>query len=166
MAKDYKPKGFLLYEEDEDLFNELGDAEKGEVIKSLFAYFNRGETPSGMSEVARIVFQVLRRNIDRDIAHYVETCERKAESQRQAWKKKRDVNNVHNVDNVDILQNETKTKTQTKRVLVLDKTKTIPESRSVEGSEPPGIETEFGVSNGDSDYHKMVKKMFEGGEWR
>lgn len=79
MAKDYKPKGFLLYEEDEELFNELGDAEKGEVIKSLFAYFNRGEVPSGMSEVARIVFQVLRRNIDRDVAHYIETCEKRAE---------------------------------------------------------------------------------------
>lgn len=161
MAKDYKPKGFLLYEEDEELFNELTDEQKGEVIKSLFAYFNRGEMPQSIGELSRIVFQVLKRNIDRDVAHYIETCQKRAEGTKK----------YH--DNLKILQDtssnlkhQTKTKTETKTVLVLDKTKTIPEARSVEGSDLSGIETEYGKSDGKSDYHRMVEKMFEGGDWR
>lgn len=171
MAKEYKPKGFLLYEEDEELFNELTDEQKGEVIKSLFAYFSRGEMPQSISEMSRIVFYVIKRSIDRDVAHYVETCERKAESRKKAWAKKGKVDEVHEVHQVDKvdkvdIETKTKTKTQTKRVLVLDKTKTIPEARSVEGSDLSGIETEYGKSDGKSDYHRMVEKMFEGGDWR
>ena len=47
--KEFKAKGFLLYTDDEDFFKDLDDDEAGILIKALFRYFNRGETPKEMT---------------------------------------------------------------------------------------------------------------------
>lgn len=122
MAKEYKAKGFLLYADDADLFAQLDDVGRSSVIMALFEYFINGTIPDNMDSTRHMVFSVIKRNIDRDREKYQRTCEKKRESQRQRWRRKgsKDVHNVNNVDNVNNVQKETKTKTQTKRVLVLD----------------------------------------------
>ena len=122
MAKEYKAKGFLLYADDADLFAQLDDVGRSSVIMALFEYFISGTIPDNMESTRHVVFSVIKRNIDRDREKYQRTCEKKRESQRQRWRRKgaKDVHNVNNVNNVNNVQKETKTKTQTKRVLVLD----------------------------------------------
>lgn len=160
--KPYKSKGFLLYAEDEELFADLDDKGKVEVLMGLFSYFNRGEIPSGMGDLSRVVFTVLKRNIDRDSAKYRQACERKAESQRRAWRRKKDPE-VHNVNNVNNVQNETKTKTETKNsVLVLDRKKDI-EPSPVQGADGSEYKKKIGESSGGSTYHEIVEKMLSEG---
>lgn len=156
MKKEYKRKGFLLYNDDVDLFRQLTNTERGRLIMALFEYFIDGTVASGLDGMTNVVFTVLKRNIDRDRDKYQRACERRRESQRKRWKQKtvvrKQVDYVDNVQNVHIPDNETKTKTQNVLVLVNEK------SRSDVPPSMDGRRTSSDVKNDDLNKRTMQNK--------
>lgn len=72
-----KKKSFIFYADQEDVINLLSNEQAGIIYKAIYAYVNRNELPELDSE-AKIVFTVLKNQIDRDTEHWNEIKERRA----------------------------------------------------------------------------------------
>jgi len=95
-----RSKGFILYEEDEDLFDELDGEETKALIKACFAYHNRGEDLTGtMNGFARRAFKLIKRNMIRDAEKYIETVTRNRENGRKGGRPKNPVVSPENPKN-------------------------------------------------------------------
>lgn len=57
---------FILYTEYEELINQLSDEQCGQLFKSVFSYNNNGELPEKLDTVTKIVFTVIRQDLDRN----------------------------------------------------------------------------------------------------
>ena len=114
-----RSKGFILYEEDEDLFDELDGEETKALIKACFAYHNRGEDLTGtMNGFARRAFKLIKRNMIRDAEKYIETVTRNRENGRKGGRPKNPVVSPEHPKNPvgfsENPKNPTKTKTKSK----------------------------------------------------
>lgn len=116
-----RSKGFILYEEDEELFDELDGEETKALIKACFAYHNRGEDLTGtMNGFARRAFKLIKRNMVRDMTKYVATREKRQAGLDKANRRKRESANDKDTltsryaDDKDTLTSQTQTKTKTK----------------------------------------------------
>lgn len=104
-----RSKGFILYEEDEELFEELDGEETKSLIMACFAYHNRGEDLTNtMNGFARRAFKLIKRNMIRDAEKYRETVTRNRENGQKGGRPKNPVGFSENP------KNPTKTKTKTK----------------------------------------------------
>ncbi len=61
---------FILRGNYEELFQELGTAQAGEVIKAVFAYVNQRDIPPFTDAQARIVFKCIQKDIAYDLEKY------------------------------------------------------------------------------------------------
>lgn len=116
-----RSKGFILYEEDEELFDELDGEETKALIKACFAYHNRGEDLTNtMNGFARRAFKLIKRNMVRDMTKYVATREKRQAGLDKANRRKREAANDKDTltsryaDDKETLTSQTKTKTKTK----------------------------------------------------
>lgn len=114
-----RSKGFILYEEDEELFDELDGEETKALIKACFAYHNRGEDLTNtMNGFARRAFKLIKRNMIRDAEKYRETVTRNRENGQKGGRPKNPVGFTENPENPvgfsENPKNPTKTKTKTK----------------------------------------------------
>lgn len=109
-----KSKGFMLYIEDEEIFEELTPEEAKGVIMACFAFHNRGEDNADQLDgFARRAFILIKRNIIRDTTNYVTTRE-KRQAGLDRWNAQRNVNvSLTDVNVSSTPQTKTQSKTQT-----------------------------------------------------
>lgn len=81
-------KSFVLYADYDEHFEELTDAELGQLFRSLFTYVNTGAVPE-MERTVRMAFSFIRKNLDRDSEKYAETCKRRAEAGKKSGEARR-----------------------------------------------------------------------------
>src|SRR5690348_13562364 len=67
-------KAFILYQDQEEIFNKLSNEEAGQLIKAIFQY-NNGETPK-LEKLLDLVFTPIKQNLDRDTVKWNNAAER------------------------------------------------------------------------------------------
>lgn len=81
-----KPNGFFIHADRfSSISSMLSFAEIGRLITAACAYFETGETPSSRSRKFLACFELLREDIDRDVARYREICEKNRERINRRW---------------------------------------------------------------------------------
>lgn len=75
MSKDLEKKSFVMYADYEETVAELTRSEQGLLMANIFHYVNEAALEP-MPRTVRIVFNIIRRQIDRDSEKYTETVER------------------------------------------------------------------------------------------
>lgn len=81
-----KPNGFFIHADRfSSISSMLSFAEIGRLITAACAYFETGETPASRSRKFLACFELLREDIDRDVARYREICERNREYALRRW---------------------------------------------------------------------------------
>ncbi|GBR74693.1 hypothetical protein NO1_1824 [Candidatus Termititenax aidoneus] len=73
-------QAFLVYYDYEPIFNELSDEEKASLLMSMFEYERTREIPKRLKGQARIVFIMIRSNLDRDREKWDETKKARSEA--------------------------------------------------------------------------------------
>ncbi len=68
-------KGFLLYADYQELFEELSDEDAGQLIKHIFKYVN-DQSPKTDNKIVKISFIPIKRALKRDLKKYENICER------------------------------------------------------------------------------------------
>lgn len=109
-------KGFIVYGDNEEVFDRLSDEEAGQLLKGMVKYFNSGEEPS-FSGVLEFVFIPIKQQMDRDSEKYEEKCQKNREKIQKYWNKvKGDTTEYHGIPMYTTATNtktDTKTKTDT-----------------------------------------------------
>ena len=81
-----KPNGFFIHADRfATISTMLSFAEIGRLITAVCAYFETGETPASRSRKFLACFELLREDIDRDVARYRDICERNREFANRRW---------------------------------------------------------------------------------
>ena len=81
-----KPSGFFIHADRfATISTMLSFAEIGRLITAVCAYFETGETPASRSRKFLACFELLREDIDRDVARYRDICERNREFANRRW---------------------------------------------------------------------------------
>ena len=165
--KEFRAKGFLLYTDDEDFFRDLDDDEAGQLIKALFRYFNRGEMPKDMPKIIKMPFNVIRKEIDRDVSKYVADVKGKSDRRKKQWADRKKLEEIANssmqvhADAYSSMETKTQTKTKAKaQTRALAKTKTIADADvpPLEGRTSSSV---YGTSDGNSQFHADIEKMLK-----
>ena len=81
-------KAFLLYADYADYFQTLNDDELGRVIRAIFAYQRTGEIPSFDDRALKLVFDLIRNQIDRDFDKWRATAEKRKAAAQKRWSAK------------------------------------------------------------------------------
>jgi hypothetical protein len=74
-------KGFLLYADQKDIFDELPDDYAGKLIKHIFKYVN-DENPESSDLILRVAFAPIKAQLKRDLVKYKDTCVGRSEAGR------------------------------------------------------------------------------------
>ena len=81
-----KPNGFFIHADRfASISTMLTPAEIGRLITAVCTYFETGETPVSRSRKFLACFELLREDIDRDVARYQAICERNREFAQRRW---------------------------------------------------------------------------------
>lgn len=67
-------KGFILYYDMKQSFDEMTDKEIGMLVRALMNYGAEGIEPEKLSHNLRLTFGIMRRQMDRDAEKYRKTC--------------------------------------------------------------------------------------------
>lgn len=84
MAED--KKGFLMYADQKDLFEELSDEEAGRLIKHIMRYVN-DENPEAPDRITKISFTPIKKQLKRDLKAYEEIRQKRSEWGKAGGKK-------------------------------------------------------------------------------
>ncbi|MBP5267324.1 MAG: hypothetical protein J6Z29_01905 [Ruminococcus sp.] len=80
-----KSKSFMLYKEWEEIFLALeSDAERGELIREIFAFTRTGEEPD-LKGAMKIAFMVMSNQLRRDAERYKKVCDRNQKNIAKRW---------------------------------------------------------------------------------
>lgn len=71
-------KTFILYGDYEEDFELLTDTQIVEIIKSIFAYVNRGEICTSQDQLIQVFFRRIKKDIDRNNEKWQETKQRRS----------------------------------------------------------------------------------------
>ena len=80
MAKD--KKGFILYADQKELFDQLPNDKAGELIKFIFAYVN-DENPKTDDLLLNLAFTPIKQQLKRDLVKYEDRIDKKSISGRE-----------------------------------------------------------------------------------
>ena len=105
MSRKDNKKGFILYADYAEHIRLLPDAEAGKLFKAIFSYVNE-EEPEELSPLATMAFSFIRAQLDRDLAHWIETSEKRAASGRLGGMVKRKQNEANKANAISDKQNE------------------------------------------------------------
>ena len=76
-----KPKFIHLFIDLYDELEMIGDAQTGRLVKALLRYADSGAQPDFSDDIAlRMLFSVMKKQIDRDFKKYTELCEKRSEA--------------------------------------------------------------------------------------
>ena len=141
-------KGFIVYGDNEEVFDRLSDEEAGQLLKGMVKYFNSGEMPS-FSGVLEFVFIPIKQQMDRDSEKYEEKCQKNREKIQKYWNKvKGNTTEYHGIPMYTNATNiNTDTDTDTKTDIDTDTTTNTK------------TKTRGGGSNGDDDSFNIWKQL-------
>lgn len=74
-----KKDSFILYTEQQEVFDNLSDEEAGQLIKAIFNYVETGEA-SNLNKTLNLAFIPIRQNIDRNSEKWEETKNKRSEA--------------------------------------------------------------------------------------
>lgn len=77
MAASEQPRALMIYLNNRDLLEDLSDAERGRLVLALMDYQEQGALPDFDGEL-RIVFKVLRRDVDQSVARWEAECAKRS----------------------------------------------------------------------------------------
>ena len=97
-------KGFILYADQQELFNQLSDEQAGKLIKHIYSYVN-DESPECEDIVTKLAFTPIRQQFKRDLEKWEKTRGSrskagKASAEARRNKKEQDATNLTHVDSV------------------------------------------------------------------
>lgn len=103
MAKD--KKGFILYADQKDLFEQLTDEKAGQLIKHIFKYVN-DENPETDDLIVNLAFTPIKQQLKRDLQKFEEVRKKRSEAgkksaEARANKAKQDLTNLTSVKSVE-----------------------------------------------------------------
>lgn len=78
-------KAFLLYADYFDYFQTLNNEELGRVIRAIFAYQRTGELPSFDDRALKLVFDLIKNQIDRDFDKWRASAEKRKAAAQKRW---------------------------------------------------------------------------------
>ena len=91
-------KGFIVYGDNEPLFDRLTDEEAGQLLKAMVKYFNNGNEPEFDSLLTDVVWIQIKLQMDRNAEKYKKKCEKNRESIQSYWDKvKQDTNEYERI---------------------------------------------------------------------
>ena len=67
-------KGFIVYGDNEVVFDRLTDEEAGQLLKGMTKYFNNGTEPTFDSPLTEIVWLQIKLQMDRNADKYLKRC--------------------------------------------------------------------------------------------
>lgn len=82
-----KPKAILISTDFRAQFEMLNDKEAGELIKALFRYAEEGTPLETKSKAVRVLFGLIRAQLDKDAEKYAKICEKRKKAVEARWKK-------------------------------------------------------------------------------
>ena len=82
-----KPKAILRSTDCRAQFEMLNDKEAGELIKALFCYAEEGVPLETKSKAVRVLFGLIRAQLDKDAEKYAKICEKRKKAIEARWKK-------------------------------------------------------------------------------
>jgi hypothetical protein len=85
MAED--KKGFILYADQKDLFNQLSNEKAGELIKFIFAYVN-DENPISEDIIINLAFTPIKQQLKRDLVKFLEIKCKRSEAGKKGMAKR------------------------------------------------------------------------------
>ena len=106
-------RGFIVYDDNEEVFDRLSDEEAGQLLKGMVKYFNSGEEPS-FSGVLEFVFIPIKQQMDRDSEKYEEKCQKNREKIQKYWNKVKGNTTEYHGKPMYTTATNTKTDTDTK----------------------------------------------------
>ena len=80
-------KGFILYSDQKELFNQLSNEKAGELIKFIFAYVN-DENPVTDDIIINLAFTPIKQHLKRDLVKFLETKAKRSESGKKGMAKR------------------------------------------------------------------------------
>ena len=108
-----KPQAIQLYIDNLEELEALGSEQTGKLIVALLRYADKGETPDFSDDITlRLVFNMLRRRIDRDFERYAQTCEKRRLAGKKGGAPKGNTNAAKQPRASKTTQTEAETKTE------------------------------------------------------
>ena len=97
-------KGFILYADQKELFDQLSDHKAGILIKHIFKYVN-DENPISKDMIINLAFTPIKQQLKRDLKHWENIrIERSKAGKASAEARKKKKQNLTNPTNVDLVQ--------------------------------------------------------------
>ena len=88
MEKKTERKSLLVHLDKRETLEMLDDVQAGKLFKMLLSYADDGTVPDVDDQVVRIVFSLMRQQMDHDAERYAETCQKRAENGRKGGRPK------------------------------------------------------------------------------
>ena len=88
-------KGFIVYGDNEVVFDRLTDEEAGQLLKAMTKYFNSGTEPSFDSPLTEIVWLQVKLQMDRNADKYQKRCEKNRENVKKRYERIQTNTNVY-----------------------------------------------------------------------
>lgn len=88
-------KGFIVYGDNEVVFDRLTDEEAGQLLKAMTKYFNSGTEPSFDSPLTEIVWLQVKLQMDRNADKYQKRCEKNRENVKKRYERIQANTNVY-----------------------------------------------------------------------
>ena len=88
MEKKTERKSLLVHLDKRETLEMLDDVQAGKLFKMLLSYADDGTVSEEDDQVVRIVFSMMRQQMDHDAERYAETCQKRAENGRKGGRPK------------------------------------------------------------------------------
>ena len=88
-------KGFIVYGDNEVVFDRLTDEEAGQLLKAMTKYFNSSTEPSFDSPLTEIVWLQVKLQMDRNADKYQKRCEKNRENVKKRYERIQTNTNVY-----------------------------------------------------------------------
>lgn len=75
-----KRKSFVVYTDYAELFDELTDLETAEIFKAMLKYASGEKVPEFSDKHVKVIFRIIKNQMDRDNEKYVEICRKRREA--------------------------------------------------------------------------------------
>ena len=91
-------KGFIVYGDNEPLFDRITDEEAGQLLKGMVKYHNHGTEPTFDSPLAEVIWIQIKLQMDRNADKYEKKCQKNRENIQAYWDKvKADTNEYERI---------------------------------------------------------------------
>lgn len=85
-------ESFILFTEQETIFESLTDKQAGQLIKAIFIYERTQEVPQ-LQGTLKVAFAPIKQKLDKNREKYIEKCEKNAENGKRGGRPRKTENN-------------------------------------------------------------------------